>query len=497
MTAIIPYGGVNEIGGNKILLLTEDGKFFLDFGLSFDRQQELFSEYMEPRTAKGVGDYLDSGLLPRVEGIYRKDLLEPVPELSYQEPSIDGVLLSHAHLDHCGLISLINRRIPVFCSLTTKKIMKSTTEIKSGIDTELTKVKLRPYGQYVSSYTEKSRRFEDFSDVSGIEVEAYPVDHSTHGCRAFIIHTPDGIIAYTGDLRLHGPRSNLTEKYLERLEDSDIDLLLTEGTRVGKEEPDEAVLALAGELHEKLNTEEEVEERCVDLITETREPVFLDFAKRDFDRLLTFHKVARKTGRRLVIPTDLAYYADKLGEPSFLEKAKSGLHEEATPGRPDTWIGIDSRDDDLIIHIRRKCLSAYDKREYYNWEEPYLDQGNARKCDWIKKNLSDLIVFVGFWHLQELFDLKPEGGMYIHSASEPFNEEKAINFKKLKNWLELFGLTYEYMHTSGHLSKNEVFELCERAVPGKIVPIHTEDPKIFERVFDNAVIPQKEKGISV
>ena len=35
MTSLTFYGGVNEIGGNKILLEDKDAKVFLDFGMSF------------------------------------------------------------------------------------------------------------------------------------------------------------------------------------------------------------------------------------------------------------------------------------------------------------------------------------------------------------------------------------------------------------------------------------------------------------------------------
>ncbi|MGD0327655.1 MAG: hypothetical protein ABSB21_03390 [Halobacteriota archaeon] len=35
MTSLIFYGGVNEIGGNKILLEDQGTRLFLDFGMSF------------------------------------------------------------------------------------------------------------------------------------------------------------------------------------------------------------------------------------------------------------------------------------------------------------------------------------------------------------------------------------------------------------------------------------------------------------------------------
>ena len=52
------YGGVNEIGGNKILLEDRDTKIFLDFGMSFGRRGQFFEEFLRPRTANGIGDFL-------------------------------------------------------------------------------------------------------------------------------------------------------------------------------------------------------------------------------------------------------------------------------------------------------------------------------------------------------------------------------------------------------------------------------------------------------
>ena len=38
MTSLTFYGGVNEIGGNKILLEDKDTRVFLDFGKGFSRR---------------------------------------------------------------------------------------------------------------------------------------------------------------------------------------------------------------------------------------------------------------------------------------------------------------------------------------------------------------------------------------------------------------------------------------------------------------------------
>jgi len=47
LTSLTFFGGVNEIGGNKILLEDKDTKVFLDFGLSFGVRGTYFDEFIE------------------------------------------------------------------------------------------------------------------------------------------------------------------------------------------------------------------------------------------------------------------------------------------------------------------------------------------------------------------------------------------------------------------------------------------------------------------
>ena len=110
MTSLTFYGGVNEVGGNKILLEDKDTKVFLDFGMSFGKRGAYFDEFMKPRTNAGLKDFMEMGLIPDIKNAYRTDLLKMM-DRNDTETDIDGVLLTHAHADHADYISFLNENI--------------------------------------------------------------------------------------------------------------------------------------------------------------------------------------------------------------------------------------------------------------------------------------------------------------------------------------------------------------------------------------------------
>ena len=54
------YGGVGEIGGNKILVEDRDARIWLDMGAPFDLGEEYFVEFLQPRERFGLRDYSPS-----------------------------------------------------------------------------------------------------------------------------------------------------------------------------------------------------------------------------------------------------------------------------------------------------------------------------------------------------------------------------------------------------------------------------------------------------
>ncbi|MHC4407187.1 MAG: MBL fold metallo-hydrolase, partial [Planctomycetota bacterium] len=133
MTSISVYGGARMIGGNKILLEDGESRLFFDFGTTFKTRDRFFEEYLNPRPGAGILDLLEMELLPPLEGLYRPDLV-PAGDVwercrdrkGYRElERVDGVLVSHAHVDHTGYISFLREETPVYASALTSFIAKA------------------------------------------------------------------------------------------------------------------------------------------------------------------------------------------------------------------------------------------------------------------------------------------------------------------------------------------------------------------------------------
>lgn len=494
-------GGAAELGGNIFLLEDNGVRFFLDFGVNFDRLGAFYRFPIGPRKYRALLTHLKLGLYPHFPGIYRPDYLRALykdPEYKkfgfkpHDEVSIDGIVLSHAHVDHCAGIHFMDPRLPIYTSRLSKMIMLNMQET-GGMpfnefvdffyyDAEV--LKLREKGKKILTRADEDmitieRDFRIFTpgkpfNIGHVRIEPYNVDHSLPGACAFIIHTSIGPVAFTGDIRLRGYHRRWTEDFIEAARDANLRYFLTEGSLIHK-------------VH--AGTEEEIWKSMKKRLKDVPGLIMTSYPPRDFDRLKTMYRIAKSLKRRLVIDARQADLMKRL---------------EGELGDPQ---------------LHSQVIRIYDreKRQYSGWEKDLLF-ANKRKmirkknvitADGINNNQQEFILYLQASSMDELLKLKPDpGSVYFRSHPEPYTPEMEIDQTILVNWMRQMGveycsdtplldgdLDYKVMqaHTTGHMSEEEKTEMVQivlgRKGPGVLVPIHVlrQERDRFKKMYDGQI----------
>ena len=432
MVKLVFYGGVNEIGGNKIFLEDKNTKILFDFGQSFTFGAGYFTSWLAPRAVNGLGDYFAFGLLPRISGLYSIEMLAST-NLPYREPEVDAVFLSHAHFDHITHIQFLDSKIPIYVGVGTKLLMESMEETSSFCK----------YGEHECHKFRTGRKIK----INGVTVEPVHVDHSIPAAYGFIIHTSEGSVVYTGDLRMHGPRKDLTEDFMEKAKSCEPIAMICEGTRMVEKEK------------RKNYSESQVKELSNEVVSSTGKMVFAMRYSRDMDRFKSFYKVAKKKGRKIVVSPKTAYLLSKLLDDEHLDL-------------PDPL-----SDKDILVYYKRKKSGKFDEKDYYAWERKFMDKMVTH--EFVHRNQGKLVMDLDFYQFAELIDIKPKpGSQFIHSMSEPFSEED-IEDQVMHNWVNHFKMHFHQLHASGHLNKDQLVDLINYIQPKRVFPVHTENQQLF------------------
>lgn len=398
------HRGAREIGGTCIEIESQGKRILLDLG------QPLVSDSSE-------------FALPAIEG------------LREQDNSLLGIVVSHAHLDHYGLISHVQASVPLLFGNATRKIINSghfffpdkTLSVKGCIDL----------------------RHQEPVRVGPFTLTPYLMDHSAYDSYAFLVEADGKRVFYSGDFRGHGRKSRLFDA-LVNAPPADIDALLMEGSTLGR---------AAGETYP---SESQLENRFVRLFKDTRGMALVWSAAQNIDRLVTIYRACRKSGRQFIVDMYTASILQAIGNSNLPQ-----------PGWPD-----------LLVFLPRLQKQVVRARKLFEFAKSFA----AHRV--YPEQLKDLASSsVMLFRPSMARDLEAagcvDGSGLIYSLWPGYLEQERLAW--FKEWVRQKGIRMEHCHTSGHASITDLKRLAEALQPEMLVPVHTFNPDEYSEHFAHVV----------
>ncbi len=401
MKACIHRGSV-QIGGSCIELTSGESSILLDLGLPLDAKDN------------------EANQLP--ETLHLNDL------------QIKAVIISHPHLDHYGLLMHLDPNIPVIMGKAALQIISAAA----------------PFIPNSTKFINIQANLSDRQPlkIGPFTITPYLVDHSAFDSYALLVEADGKRLFYSGDLRMHGRKSPLTEHLMSH-PPKDIDVLLLEGSSLGR-------LQNNGQFE----TETDIEHKLIHLFKNAQGLTLIQASAQNIDRMVTIYRACKQSGKIMVIDLYTAVILSATGRTNIPQSDWQSV-KLFIPQRQREYIKKEKLFDLLHLH---------DKNRIY-----------LQNLTNIKERCVLLVRPIHLYDLQQNQLL--DNATHIYSQWSGYWESE--NNRSVRNTLAKIAIQAHFIHTSGHASPIDLQRFALALKPKVITPIHTFEPAQFEKLLPN------------
>ena len=357
-----------------------------------------------------------------------------IPGVTDNNGKCDAILLTHYHGDHTKQLNLACSSIPMYAGELTKDIMLiSEKRLLKNLKRSKKYEKLRETEQRIK----RIENMQTFSQgnpfmIDDIKVTPYTVDHSAIDAYMFLLEADGKKVLYTGDFRTNGFRGKGLSKMLDKLIPH-CDALVIEGTTLSQDRG-------------KCKTEIELKKELKQYI-KANKYVFILAATTNIDRIFCAAS-AVPCGKYFICDI----YQNKL------------------------------------IETAAKHCSQYSA--FYKM--PKVTTYGNNLLDKFKKYGFVMMVRQSSWFKGIIKKFNPKQCIILYSMWDGYRTKEE---SKIQAFLTSTG-KWEYWHTSGHATIEDIKMVVEKNQPKVIIPMHSDAPeKLKELLPDKKVVILQDKEV--
>ncbi len=435
------YSGLNTIGGVNASVCYGKDRVIFEFGSAYQPATDVFDARVRPRKKNWIRDMLRIGILPRIDGVFRREDLAGEALVSAEESDWNtAVFITHLHLDHMAFIGTVAPEIPVYMHHNAVTIERALEATQKG----------------VPSLERSYRDIVPNEPISVGDIEVLPIlCRDTSYCDfAFLITTPDGTIHWTGDLCLHGLQADKTLRQMEILKQRGVDVMLCDCTSfmdsvLSRMIPDcdpQKILPSA-DLPEGMFSEEDYYAYLFAQIKDLKGLCVFNYYQREMDDAARFLAWAEALGRICVFEPDAAYIIYR-------------------------FFGIEP-------HVYFPDTAACQNGEASPWMRELLAHCTLVQIEEICDDPSKYMVQNSYENVLELFSLPDKDGVYLHADGIPIGAFDPA-YANLRKIIAMTGFSYVSCFCEkyfGHGYPQQVKFFVDSVNPNVLIPCHSYNPE--------------------
>lgn len=440
-TKFVMYAGLRTIGGVIASVTYGHDRVIFEFGSAYDPATAVFDGAVEGRDKNRVCDMLKIGMLPRIDGVYRREDIGDFPLKGAEESALNtAVFITHLHLDHMAFIGTIAPGVPVYMHHNAQIIERALEATGEGVPTLE-----RSYSDIVP---------DEPIRVGAIEVLPILCRDTSYYDFAFLVTTPDGTIHWTGDLCLHGCQAERTFRQMELLRARGVDVLLCDCTGFMDSTllmmyptTDPSAILPQREIPEGMLSEKQYYEGLYAHIRDCEGLCVFNYYQREMDDAKKFMDWAEASGRVCAFEPDAAYIVYK-------------------------FFGIEP-------YVYIPDSARYTAKEKPAWQKELFSHCKFVTLADILKHPRGYIVQNSYRHIMELFSLPRGGGVYIHADGLPIGDFDPA-YKNMVKIVKMAGFRYVTFFCEnyfGHGYPAQVKYFVDQIDPKVLIPCHSLNPE--------------------